>query len=102
MFSFLVLDVLFVPRKLETSKLVPSTMALSQKNEEFASSRVSKDLHRQSTTKVPVRNCSIPDDWLYPLCGYKVQEIDLNEVQCSWYSVKKTVILPRFSITCGL
>ncbi|KAK2568503.1 hypothetical protein P5673_007563 [Acropora cervicornis] len=66
-------DVLFVPRQQETSKLVPSTMALSQKNEEFTSSKVSQDLHRQSTTKVPVRNCSIPDDWLYPLCGYKVQ-----------------------------
>lgn len=68
-----VLDVLFVPRQQETSKLVPSTMALSQKNEEFTSSKVSQDLHRQSTTKVSVRNCSIPDDWLYPLCGYKVQ-----------------------------
>ena len=94
MFSFLVLDVLFVPRQQETSKLVPSTMALFQKNEEFTSSKVSQDLHRQSTTKVPVRNCSIPDDWLYPLCGYKVQVIDLSEVQCScMVFFKKTVIL---------
>jgi len=35
--------------------------------------KISHDLTRLLTTPRPVKNCTVPDDWLYPLCGYKVE-----------------------------
>ena len=50
--------------------MTPSTFVLSNDKEVLKTSKISQDVDRP---KALGKNCSIPDDWLYPLCAYKVQ-----------------------------
>ena len=35
------------------------------------------DVTQQLTTPVLDKNCTVPDDWLYPLCAYKVEVLKI-------------------------
>ncbi|XP_068704273.1 alpha-1,6-mannosylglycoprotein 6-beta-N-acetylglucosaminyltransferase A-like [Montipora foliosa] len=50
--------------------MTPSTFVLSNDKEVLKTSKISQDVDRPKALE---KNCSIPDDWLYPLCAYKVQ-----------------------------
>ena len=44
----------------------------------------------QNRAHVPLHNCSIPDDWLYPLCKYKIEVTTLYMVKGAFNQFCKT------------
>ncbi|XP_068704283.1 alpha-1,6-mannosylglycoprotein 6-beta-N-acetylglucosaminyltransferase A-like isoform X2 [Montipora foliosa] len=69
-FSGRITDTLIVDRSKASLRLSPSNFVLSNVKEVLKTSKISQDVDQP---KALGKNCSIPDDWLYPLCAYKVQ-----------------------------
>ena len=44
----------------------------------------------QNRAQAPLNNCSIPDDWLYPLCKYKIEVTTLHMAKGAFNQFCKT------------
>lgn len=70
--SFLFSGDLIIARPEEIIKLTTTVIA-REDNTIQPTTNEKHGITRYLTTTFPEKNCIVPDDWLYPLCAYKVE-----------------------------
>lgn len=72
---------LIIARPEEIIKLTTTVIAREDNTIQPTTTKEKHGITRYLTTTFPEKNCIVPDDWLYPLCAYKVEVNQQHKIE---------------------